>query len=551
MPAPTVEQHIQRFESLRQDRGNWESTWEDIRLNMYPTARQLTGIETPGQRNRQKILDNSAESYGDNLSAAIASFLTNPATKWFTLRARPYALNDDRAVATWLATATEALLAIFEAPDTRFYTQMGEFYDDLVFFGTAGLWIADRPGKLPLFQHRPLAELFISEGADGTIDTVYRNARMTARQAVQFFNGNAGPKANAAAAVARQAEERFEFLHCIYPRTDYNPDSRLPRDLPIASEWIAVEDKIKLKVHGMHEMGMVVARWRTRDGEVYGRGPGQNALPDVKMLQRVNKATIQGAERAIKPPLMVGHDGVMTPVSAGLDAINVVRTDLLLNARRPLIEPINTGARPDLGEQYAETIRRRVAEAFLNHLVQMARDPRMTATQVLKLDEETLRVLGPVFGRQQSETHGPIIARTFGIAQRIPGLLPKPPEALLQGTIEVEYVSPMAKAQRLAEVAAISQYYDTTAAMRGEDPAIGDNVDGDATSRFVWERLGAPVHLLRDVKAVETRRKARQDAAEEEHQMALLAGGAKAAQSGTQALAALKDNMPAGGEAAA
>lgn len=541
MAAVSPDAHFAIFEALRQARGTWESHWTELRDVMHPVARRFNGTETPGAKNRQQILDGSAESYGYNLSAALAGFLINPATRWMGLRARPYELNDDRANAIWLAHATDVVLSIFEAPESRYYTQMGEVFDDTVFLNTCGLWIADRPGKLPLFQHRPLSELYISQNAEGVVDTVYRDVEMSARQAVRFFNGNAGEKATKAAAEPRTQEEKFRFLHCVYPRDDAKPDSVLPRELPFASEWYAMETKETLRISGTHEMSMIIGRWRTRDGEAYGRGPAMNALPDVNMLQRVQKATIRGAEKTIDPPLIVGHDGVMTPVATGINNINVVRTDLLLNARRPMIEGLQTGARPDFGETFSEGIRRRISEAFLNHLVHMVRDPRMTATQVLKIDEETLRVLGPVLGRMQSEIIGPTVARTFGIALRA-GMLPPPPEALLRGSIEVEYVSPIAKAQRLSEASAIASFYEVTGPMRAGDPAIDDNVDADAAYRHVWDRMGAPLQLLRDPKAVETRRKARQEAAREEAESARMAEQAKAAQSATQALAALKQN---------
>ena len=75
----------------------------------------------------------------------------------------------------------------------------------------------------------------------------------------------------------------------------------------------------------------------------------------------------------------------------------------------------------------------------------------MTATEVIQRNEEKMRILGPVLGRLQSELLQPMILRVFNIMLRN-NLFLQAPEILANQEIDIEYVSPMALAQRSQEL---------------------------------------------------------------------------------------------------
>ena len=536
MAAP-IKDLVQRARELKAARGTWESHWEEIRTYILPLVASFTGADSPGEKNRDLILDNSTESASELLAAGLHGFLTNPGTKWFSLRATRTALNRVASVAAWLEAVTDLMLTVFESPRTQFASQIGSVYQELADFGTTGMYVVERPGRMPLFQARPLSELVFAENNESEIDTVFRFFEMTARQAMQQWPGATMPKIEMAAKDPKSADRKFEFLHATLPRDDGVRGSLASRRLPQASVWVSLEDEAEIRISGFHEMPFMTPRWRKRSDEVYGRGPGTKALADVKMLQRTYKAVIRAAERGISPPLAVADDGVMGALDLRDNGTTIIRQELL-NMRRPPIEPLFTGSNPGLGEDFAQAIRVRIERAYYNHLLQLSRDPRMTATQVIKLDEETLRVLGPFLGRVQNELLGPLIARTYGMLARA-GALPPPPEELDREQIEVEYVSPIAKAQRLSEVAGVSQLIDVTAPLIDRDPTILDNLNADRTFRNVADRLGVAKDNMRPMDEVAAMRRQRQEVAEEEAALQTFERGAAASQSAGQAIAAL------------
>lgn len=524
---------IQRFQGMKANRAVLESHLQEIRDLILPLAAAFTGSDTAGSKNRDQILDNSAESASELLSAGLNGFLTNPGTKWAGLRIA--GRDESEEEAEWLELAMEIHFLVFESPETQFTTQLGQVYQELVDFCTSVEYVAARPGRMPLYQAQTLSECFIAESHEGVVDTVFRIFALTARQAKQRWGNKAGEKV-LKAVEQNTTEQPFPFLHAVSPREESRRDSILARDLPIASTWISMQDKSTIQEGGFHEMPYIVGRWNKRSGEVYGRGPGMKALADVKMLQRAMEATILGAERTIKPALQIADDGVLGDVNLAAGALNFVRAEVL-GGRGDVIKPILQGLRADLGEEFMQGIRLRIERAYFNHLLQLSRDPRMTATQVLKLDEEALRVLGPFLGRIQNELLGRLIERTFGILLR-GGLLPPAPASLQGESLEVEYVSPIAKAQRLSEVSALSQLIEVTAPLINLDGGLLDNLDSDRAFRHAADRLGVPHALLRDPRKVEELRAARRAAAEEQAQAQRAQELAGAAQSAGQAAAA-------------
>ena len=75
----------------------------------------------------------------------------------------------------------------------------------------------------------------------------------------------------------------------------------------------------------------------------------------------------------------------------------------------------------------------------------------MTATETVARTEQKMRLLGPVMGRVSQELLKPAINRVFDILQR-QGRFGDVPEQLDAQETKVEYVSPLAKAQRTGDL---------------------------------------------------------------------------------------------------
>jgi len=140
-----------------------------------------------------------------------------------------------------------------------------------------------------------------------------------------------------------------------------------------------------------------------------------------------------------------------------------------------------------LGLELEEQRRRAIRDAFYASLLLMAERPTMTATEWLRRQEEKLRLMGPHVGLVQSEWLDPLLDTVFVYMARASmpywsrgqdGWLPLPPDAIFEGTadLEIEFVSPMARAQKASEAASLDRFAqssdpaDRPAQARGHGP---------------------------------------------------------------------------------
>lgn len=520
------------------DRSSQDATWQEIRTFLAPIMQSIVSREPKGTRGRHEQLDNSGETASEVFASGLHGFLSNPGTKWFAVRAKDRSFNQDFEVARWTEQVTDHISQVFESAESKFAIAIGEAYSSLGDFGTATVSAMDRRGKLPIFRKHAVGEIATEENHEGDLVDTFRRWKMSARMAQREFGPAAGQRVSQSAAGSR-ADDEFEFLHAVVPRAGGLKGGRHPLRMPFASVTINVTEKHLIRESGFQENPFINGRWRKRDGEDAGRGPGEKALGDVKMLQRVMKATIRGAEKSINPSLLVADDGVIGQINQGQNGITYVRSDLFAGRQSP-VQAMNHGARPDFGEEFMASIRSRIEAAYFVPLFRMSRDPRMSATQSLIIDEETLRVLGPFLGRVNVELLGPLIDRAIGIELRAGRLPPAP--AILEGReTEIEFVSPLAKAQRLSEVAAGSRLYEANQGLIALDPAILDNWDTDEKFRNDADRLGVPKTQIRPVETVAKMRAARQEAQRRQAEIEQGATIASAAQSAGQAAGALQN----------
>jgi hypothetical protein len=162
----------------------------------------------------------------------------------------------------------------------------------------------------------------------------------------------------------------------------------------------------------------------------------------------------------------------------------------------------------------------------------------MTATEVQVRYELMQRLLGPTLGRFQSEFLNPLIERTFGIMLRAGALLPEPD--VIQGQkIDVEYVGPLARSQRMEESVAIDRLYELAMNVVQVDPSIMDNINHDEAIRLRGDLLGVPKIILRARDEVEELREQRQQAQQAQQQAEQQQQAAQAALTQGQAMSEL------------
>lgn len=526
---------IARYGELKADRSQFEDTCQKIAD--YELGRRDFTVHHvhQGRRRDQEIYDTTSQTMASLLASGLHSMLTNPATEWFHIKPFDEELLQEHEVAQWIDAVEQEMYAAFNQPKARFSAQIHECYIDLVSFGTCAMFVGDVPGTdRVLFSARPLPEIFVAEDHSGTIDTVFRKFEYTHRQAVSRWGPMAPEPSQEAMKSGKGVDEKREYLQIVMPADEpiRIPFSNTP--LPWAGLFMDMAAKKITEERGFHEFPFMVARWEKDAGETYGRGPGWNALADAKMASAMKKTAVQAGQMAVRPPVMTEDDGVATQLDLRPGGQNSVRAGGFLN---PPIQPVNFNPRVDVGVELIRDTRKQVQEAYLWELLQLIRDPRMTATQVIEISANVQRVLAPILGRVQTELLEPIIERVFGIMLRR-GLFPPAPQALEGQEVMIEYQSPITRAQRQSDTQAINDLFTFSANLAQVDPSVLDVTDTEEAVRFVAQQRGVPIQVVRSRQAVAEIRERRQ---QEEQQAKQIEAAERAVDSASKLGPMLKD----------
>ena len=473
---------LKRFDRLTSQRQNWETHWQEVADYMMPRKADVTKLRSKGDKRTELIFDSSPLQAVELLAASLHGMLTNPSTPWFSLRFKEDMEDQDEAK-EWLESATDTMYAAFNR--SNFQQEIFELYHDLITFGTAAMFIEEDEEDLLKFSTRHINEVYIAENDKGRIDTVFRKFKLSARAAIQKFGANADFEVIA----NKDPYEEIDIIHAIYPRSDFNPKKQDKSNMPFESVYMTGKGE-ELSVSGFREFPFVVPRYLKASHEIYGRSPAMTALPDVKMLNEMSKTTIKSAQKQVDPPLLVPDDGFILPVRTVPGGLNFYRS-----GTRDRIEPLNIGANTPLGLNMEEQRRNSIRNAFYVNQLMMQQGPQMTATEVIQRNEEKMRLLGPVLGRLQSELLKPLIDRCFSILLR-KNLFRPAPEFLAGKDIEIEYVSPLAKAQKSTELQSIMRAIEIMGSLSNVAPVF-DHINIDKLVRHLTDIVGVPQKILK------------------------------------------------------
>jgi hypothetical protein len=215
------------------------------------------------------------------------------------------------------------------------------------------------------------------------------------------------------AAEEREPFRKWEFIHAVYPNEGRQYGRRDRTGMAFTSCYVSVEGQSLLSEGGYRTMPYQISRHVTAPRETYGRSPAMAVLPDIKMVNEMEKTVIRAAHKIVDPPLLLYKDGALSAFSARPNALNFGGVD---DQGRQLVHPMKTGSNLPIAFEMTEQKRKLINDAFYVTLFQILVDnPRMTATEALIRAQEKGQLLAPTVSRQQSEFLGPLVERELDI----------------------------------------------------------------------------------------------------------------------------------------
>jgi hypothetical protein len=327
------------------------------------------------------------------------------------------------------------------------------------------------------FTPIPMFLVSYEEGANGTVDKIYRRMRMKGEAIEQQWKDAVFSEHLQQMIDAKKTDE-FDLLEA----TVYDAER---------GDWcyhvIESGSKEEIVYRRMMSSPWVISRYSKVAGEIYGRGPLLTALPDIKTLNKTLELLLKNASLAVAGVYTAADDGVLNPQTVKIVPGAIIPVARNGGPQGASLTPLPRAGDFNVSQIVINDLRQNIKRTLLDESLPPDNMSARSATEVVERMKELAQNLGSAFGRLINETMIPMVARILQVMDER-GLINMPLK--VNGLeIRVSPVAPLAMAQNMEEINNIMQFMQITATMGNEGQLAvktGELID------YIGDKLGIP-----------------------------------------------------------
>lgn len=540
--------YLVRWTSIKAERGRQWPKWIDLADHFLPERGRFLATDHNAPKQTSKIQNNSTTRYARALAAGLMSGVTSPARPWFNLTLPDPDMAEWGPVRQWLYTYNQRMRLVFELSGFYKAMAMGQ-YPDLGVFGTACTLVEEDPLKVMRFIPLAIGSYGLAQNGRGEIDCIIYEEPWTVGELVDEFGWeNCSPSVRTTWNSGLY-EQYVLVLRVIEPNEQFIPGMIGPRGKKWGSVWMEIGGLNSasgalaqpsadpaigfLRESGYEEFPAIVGRWATTSRDVYGTGPGHDALPDAKQLMLLEKRSLLAISKGVNPPMLI-------PDTMRMQRISMLPGDPIYvpaGMQGPKVEPAQT-VLPEfvnLTELKIRQTEERIGEAMFARLMLLFSEESptqgkqpVTAQEIVAKRQEQLLQLGPVM-ENINDFLSHLVDRTAAIMERR-GLVPPPPKEIQGMRLKVEFISVMAQAQKMLGINAkerLLAFVGQVGQLKG--PEAADKINTFKLIDRAADDLGVPPDVILDDQDAAKLMQQRNAQAKAQQQGMAMAEAAKAA----------------------
>lgn len=440
----------------------------DICDYMLPHASSLL-CNSPSQADERwrHIFDTAATEALDISVAGHMTYATPIGVGWLSLALRNEPeLAEVGEVKAFLAELSSRMISIAQQSNTEQDFQL--LTRDCLAFGGAASVIDDDDIYTIWHHYVPVGDYAIGANFRGQVDTLYRELRITLRQAVDEFGLEklCADSRHKYLLGARHWDDPITIVQAIEPRPGGKRFDDDGKPMPaLQMPWRSIywekdskKDDGVLRESGYRVFPVLAPRYSTQGRGLYGYGPGCVALSHVRSLQHRHHRLAEVIDWKSK--------GLFTAPTTASGQANQWRPGGRVLVDSPNPQPIRNVVdnNADINhllmdiQDVREQIRR-VLHADTFTLLSSIDAKNVTAEAVLQKKQEKFDILGPLTARLLNEMPRPWVDITYA-AMEAKRLIPPVPQVLLERRAQVdpEFESVLAKSAKSQKLASLSGF---------------------------------------------------------------------------------------------
>lgn len=445
---------VARYEKAKTAKYLFRSLYREAYMYSMP-QRESFDDHAAGEQKLEHLYDSTTTVAAATFASKMQSGLTPPFKRWTRLEAGWQVEEGQRQTLNEELRKIEDVM--FEVlNESNFNTQVTEFYLDLG-VGTGAMFIAEGFGDSPInFQAVPLSQLTLEDGPFGTVDAVYREYTMPARNVAHTW-----PKATIPEELRKKWEaapdEKVTLLESTIKQ--YKNDAGV-----VTSDYeysvIVLKECVEIYKDRFEVSPWIIARWMTIPGEVYGRGPILAALPDTKTLNAVVEMILRNAALSIAGCYTVAHDAVMNVETLTIEPASFIPVLYNESANGRAIDVLPRAGDFEMAQIIIKDLQNKINRSLYVNPLGDLEQPVRSATEVAIRQQELADNTGSAFGRINFEFIKPAVRRILYLLDK-QGMIKLPKGMKLNGQdVKIIAQSPLAEAQNMEDLLKMDRWLE-------------------------------------------------------------------------------------------
>ena len=428
----------------------WHTQLSDVYEYFLP-QRNLFESQDKGQKKMDRIFDSTSLTAIQQGASKLQESIAPIWSRWATFQPSEQVIKavesgdygvSEQDIRENLEEQAEIVFSFIN--QSNFGTQFYEAALDLL-IGTATLRIDETDDEaMPFVFHAiPQKGIAFEEGPYGTIETHWRRMKVKARLLERMWRGFS-PSPTIQNIIDNSPDQEVELSEGVI----YCPKTK--RYYGVV--WVKKEDYLSWTEDFGDTSPWVTGRYTKVSGEIRGRGPAMQTLPDVRSLNKAKEFVLQKAAIDLAGMYTATDDGVTNPYNLTI-APGVVIPVGSNNTSNPSIQRLDTSSNLQLAQFEISELQNAIKVALFNDLRDPA-GPVRSATEIAIESRELAKRIGSAFGRLQTEVLMPILKRCVAILTRRGLITPIRLDGL---NVDVKFTSPLARSQDSEDLIAVQQ----------------------------------------------------------------------------------------------
>lgn len=481
-PLPTGMQGneiMARYEDANAQKQQWISHLQEAYKLAIPN-RDTWFDNTAGGKKNLEVFDSTAVLGVPSFATRMQSVLLPPWRNFSQLTLGPdipEQIRENSRVQKNLANANDVFFGYVN--HSNMASQVHESFQDLAIgTGCYTLEGGKLGGRALVFNAIPLPELVLEEGPLSTIETTYRDMRVPVRMIGRLWAGAQLPE-ELSKLVREKPGQKEDFVEAVL----YDADTER---WEAACVWKASKQVIWRAAYDTNPR--IVFRWSVTPGELYGRGPILQVLPDIKTANKVVEFILRNAAIQVAGMWTATSDAALNPYNfrpAPGAVIPVMSND----QKNPTIRALERSGDMSLGFEVLTQLQETIKTALFQQL-RKPDDAVVSATQYGIEYRELIDKIGSSFGRLQTEVVEATVVRGLDVLARRGAM----PAIKVDGReVTLKHLSPLARAQDMEDLLTLQRTLEVT-----PEASVALGIKVEELGAWVAQKTGLDPRLIRD-----------------------------------------------------